>query len=286
MSEILVSVHGNTLDVRTQLVVVDTDTATARRAPFDLPDGFQRYMGLAVDGPRVSALAVYLDNRTSLVTLDRTGDGPTLVRPLPGVMDGHSMLAEDGDVHAVSSGTDELVRFSFSEDRAEPEPEPERRTVWRASDEERDTHHINCVLRLDGNILVSAFGPSSTGYRRHAMDGYIFDVTDNRPVLTGVAQPHSVTVREGLLYYCASGTGEFRSEKGTVIALDGYLRGACWLSDDLVCIGTSAGRAKDRKSHSAREDCAVWIVDVTSGAVVSRIPMGRFGPEIYDIVLL
>lgn len=282
MREILVSVHGNSLDVAPRLVVVDTVTATAREAPFWLPPGFQRYMGLGTSGGRIHILAVTFDDRTSLVTVDRASDEVEL-SPLPGVMDGHSVLAVDGELYAVSSGTDELVRFPLSDGRAQPG----RQTAWRASDVGRDTHHMNSLLRLDnGHMVVSAFGETPTGARADAHDGYIFDVTGNRPLATGIHHPHSVTERGGLLYYCESGSGRFCSEKGSIINLDGYVRGVCWLSDDLVCIGTSAGRAADRRGHYEADDCAVWIVDVNSGAVVTRIPLKEFGPEIYDIVLL
>ncbi|QKV94921.1 DUF4915 domain-containing protein [Streptomyces sp. NA02950] len=283
MSEILVSVHGNKLDIEPRLVVIDTDTATARESEFALPAGFQRYMGLAVSGRWIYILAMTIDDRSSLVAVDRAGEEQALVCPLPDVLDGHSVLAADRDLYVVSSGTDELVRFSLSDGRPDP---GQRRTAWRASDAGRDTHHVNSVLQLDGNIVVSGFGPSPTGSWADAYDGYIVDVTDNRPLVTGISHPHSVTACNGLLYYCESGSGRFCSEKGTIINLDGYVRGVCWLSDDLVCIGTSAGRTRDRKGHYQAEDCAVWIVDVTRGAVATRIPLGQFGPEIYDIILL
>ncbi|MBP5862114.1 DUF4915 domain-containing protein [Streptomyces scabiei] len=282
MRQILVSVHGNSLDVVPTLVVIDTVTGTAQEAPYWLPPGFQRYMGLGISGRRIHILAVTFDDRTSLVTVDRATDEVDL-SPLPGVLDGHSVVAVESELYAVSSGTDELVRFPLSDGRAQTG----RQTAWRASDAGRDTHHINSVLRQsNGNMLVSGFGETPTCSKADARDGYIFDVTDNRPVVTGIHHPHSVTERRGLLYYCESGRGRFCSEKGSIISLDGYVRGVCWLSDDLVCIGTSAGRAADRRGHYEADDCAVWIVDVNTGTVVTRIPVKEFGPEIYDIVLL
>ncbi|GAA3973677.1 hypothetical protein GCM10023085_65230 [Actinomadura viridis] len=283
MSEILVSVYGHRPDAVPRLVVIDTDTLAAREAPFAVPAGFQRCMGLSADGGRIHVLAVAADDRSSLVTLDRAGEREPLVTPLPGVMDGHSVLAAGGDLHAVSSGTNELVHFPLSGGR----PDTGRRRVeWRAADAVRDTHHANSLLRREGSLLVSAFGESPTGSLRDAHDGYIVDVTGGRPAITGVSQPHSLTERGGLLYYCESGRRRFCSEKGPVVTLSGYVRGACWLSDDVVCLGTSSGRVRGERSRYETEECAVWIVDAARGSVIGRIPMAEFGPEIYDIVAL
>ncbi|GAA4060712.1 DUF4915 domain-containing protein [Actinomadura miaoliensis] len=283
MSEVLVSVYGHRPDSVPRLVVIDTATGTAREAPFALPTGFQRCMGLSVGERWIHVLAVTADDRTSLVSIDRSGGTDALVHPLPGVLDGHSVLVTGEEVYVVSSGTNELVRFPLADGRPDAGG---RETVWRADASGRDTQHMNSLLRMDGRILVSAFGESPTGSWIDAHDGYVFDVAGDGPRLTGVSQPHSLVERDGVLYYCESGRRRLCSEKQTIVTLDGYTRGLCWISDDLLCAGTSSGRVRGAGVRYRTEQCAVWIVDAARGSVVRRIPMAEFGPEIYDIVAL
>jgi Domain of unknown function (DUF4915) len=280
MYRVLISLYGDRLGDAPRLVILDRGSGDAEAVDFTLPPGAERCMGLTVDSGRVRLVAA-CDEFSHLVTFDAHTMKETSAFELPGVRDGHSVLVHGGRLHVVASGSDEIVSF----DLAGGGP-ADRRTVWAPTATGQDTHHLNSMAPAGTHLLVSAFGVPPSAARSAPPSGYVYDVSAAVPVLTGINHPHALSVHEGSLYFCESRTGTFRTADRAVLTLDGYLRGCAWLPDGLVCLGTSAGRPPHGEPHGDTDQCAAWIVDPAAGAVLSRIPLGRFGPEIYDIALL
>ena len=278
MQRLLVSMYADRGGEPPCLLLVSPQDGTAERIALDLPPGTERCMGLAASGSLVYLVAA-ADDASHLVSLDAATGSQKGCHELPGVRDGHSILIQDSIVHVVSSGTDEVVRFTLCDDGPR-----DRRVVWAAGQGRSDGHHLNSLAALDGGTLVSGFGVARAQARSAPPSGFVHDITAGRRLLDAIHHPHSLTVHRGRLYYCESRTGAFRTHERVVVTLDGYLRGAAWLPSGLVCLGTSAGRPPRGEPHADARACALWIVDPTEGSVLARLPLSRFGPEIYDII--
>jgi Domain of unknown function (DUF4915) len=280
MSVLLVSLYDGRGVGRPALVTVDTASGLVERVRVDAPTELDRYMGLCVGGGLVH-LIVSSDESSYLLLLDAVTLGQVGCLELPGVRDGHSVARKDDDLFVVSSGTDEVIRCELADGCLKS-----HEVIWAASDAGRDTSHVNGLALHSGRLLVSAFGVAPEGRLAAARNGYIHDVITDRVVSSGLAHPHSVSVRGGRVYHCESKTGRFRCGTRTLARLDGYLRGAAWVSDEVICLGSSEGRPPSGASHSSSDSCAIWFFDIRSGSPTGRVPLAEFGPEIYDIVLL
>jgi len=104
-------------------------------------------VGLAVAGETLYCACSDAEGRSFLAVFDLAGDRRDLV-PLARVADIHSIFVLDGDLIAVSTGTDEVVRLALR-DGAPFE------TLWACSAEGADTQHLNAVTVCDGSMLVS-----------------------------------------------------------------------------------------------------------------------------------
>ena len=217
---------------------------------------------------------------------------PLFVQELPEVHDHHSVLPVGDCLYAVSTGTDELLCYDVRENRLE-----NCRVVWRASDAGRDTHHINSVVEKDGEILVSAFGPKEGALWATSMNGYIYNVTAGTTVLKGIYHPHSLSVRNGRLYYSNSHSNTFcaADDPNPIFQLNGYTRGVTWLEDDIVCLATSIGRRVSKSTGLVANpadpgepagESAIWLGDITTRQILHSIDLSWFGPEVYDVLVL
>jgi hypothetical protein len=280
VSTLLASVYDGRGYAPPALIAIDTDSGQARQLPLDLPPGITRCMGLCLGGSLVYLLAA-ADDRSALLALDPSSLRQLSCAELAGVRDGHSVVARGESMYVVSSGTDEVVSF-----RMRDHAPGESAVAWAASDTGRDTCHLNDIAWHRDRLLVAAFGTGPREHRNGSPGGRIYDVSERRTIASGLMQPHSITERGGRLYYCESAGGRLRTGSKTIVTLPGYLRGAAWLSDEVVCLGTSEGRPPSGAPYARSDDCAVWFVDVTSQSPFRRIPLSKFGPEIYSVLHL
>ena len=208
--------------------------------------------------------------------------------------DVHSIVAGDGGMYAVSTGTDELLRLGLDADGRVTSEE----IVWRAdSDDERaDRHHVNDVAVVGGQLLVSGFGPrpGPTAWE-DARDGFVRSVADGSVVLGPLYHPHSI---------CDLGSGEFavcESPRRRIVTsadrisspLPGYARGLC-IAEAKLYVGTSRNRHPseplsilpyDRSSAPAGEGIvAICELDLLTLELERVIELHPYGREIYDLV--
>jgi hypothetical protein len=280
VSTLLASVYDGRDQAPPALIAIDTHSGQAWQLPLNLPRGITRCMGLCLADGFVHLLAA-ADDRSAVLALDQSSLRQIACTELPGVHDGHSVVARGQSMYIVSSGTDEVVSFRMC-GRA-----PGECTVaWAASDAGRDTCHLNDIAWHRDRLLVAAFGTGPREHRNGSPEGRIYDISERRTIASGLMQPHSITERGGRLYYCESARGRLRTGSKTIVTLPGYLRGAAWLSDEVVCLGTSEGRPPSGAPYACSDDCAVWFVDVKSQSPFRRIPLSQFGPEIYSMLHL
>jgi len=222
--------------------------------------------------------------------LKRQNLEPLFHQVLPEVKDGHSIIVSENFMYVVSTGTDEVIRYEIM-DKALGNPT----VIWRASDTGTDTHHVNSIIRMDGDIYVSAFGPKLGQLWSSASNGYIHNITRDLRIKDGIYHPHSLTERNGQIYYCESSTKSFSSLDGPILKLDGYTRGIGWLSDDLVCISSSIGRriskstgliANSADPGALEGKSGLVIRDIKSHEIIADVNLSKFGPEIYDVLVL
>jgi hypothetical protein len=210
--------------------------------------------------------------------------------------DVHSIAVEGGQLHAVSTGTDELLRLGLDPDGAVTSEE----VVWRPDpeDERTDGQHLNDVALVGGQLLVSGFGPRPGPMAwQDARDGFVRSVVDGSVVLGPLYHPHSI---------CELGSGEFavcESPRRRVLTstgrisgtLPGYARGLC-VAGGRLYVGTSRNRHPseplsilpyDRSSAPADEGIvAICQLDLGTLAVKQVIELHPYGREVYDIVEL
>ncbi len=204
------------------------------------------------------------------------------------VDDGHSILAHQGYLYVVSTGTEEVLRYQIAADRLFGPL-----VVWRAKTSGTETHHVNSITAWNGRLVVSAFGPKSGELWSSATDGYIQDIASGVRIQRGIHHPHSLASWKGCLCFCESHTASVYSTTGRMVELNGYARGMCWLADDLVCVGTSIGRDLGVPGGSPGNpadhgepsgSCGITLLNPTTGRILRFIDLGRFGPEIYDLL--
>jgi len=160
--------------------------------------------------------------------------------------------------------------------------------TWKAPGE-GDCWHINCLLQQDGRLLVSAFGRYQEHrewvHHKSKATGILFDVLDDRNVVTGLSHPHSPRSIDNGYVICDSYTRQLieidsrSSEVQRKAQLVGYTRGLA-VTPTVYCVGESATRDAPEKSE---QTACITIVSRDTFAVVDRIPMPC--REVYDIVL-
>ena len=257
------------------------------RVALGFPHDVEGCTGIAGDEERIYVLCIS-EGVHHLVALARDTLEFIFSQPLPEVKEGHSILAKGEHLYVVSTGTDEVIRY-----RLVSKGLSDSRVVWRASRAGIDTHHVNSVAVWEGNVVVSAFGPKFGVLWTSALEGYVHDISRDVRIKNGIYHPHSLSVRRDRLYYLESHRKLFCSLDGPLFAVPGYPRGVCWLSDDLVCIGSNVGRRFSRSTGlianpadpgEATGSCGITVGDVKRGRPVKRLDLGWVGGEIYDML--
>ncbi|MFQ5464944.1 MAG: DUF4915 domain-containing protein [Thermodesulfobacteriota bacterium] len=211
-------------------------------------------------------------------------------QPLEEVKDGHSICVLGRHLYVVSTGTDEVLRYELKGDGLKG-----AEVFWKASDENQDTHHLNSVLPVNGDICVTGFGPKDGTLWRTATHGYIYNITSDRFVKRDIYHPHTLVEFGGRLYYCESSTQVFCSVDGLVkFSLDGYTRGICFLDNKTVAVGTSVGRKSSKSTGIVYNpadpgdkagSCAISVHSLVSDECL-KVDMSEYTAEIYDICRL
>ena len=232
------------------------------------------------------------DFSTYVSVLDRQSLQVVNVQRLPEIDDGHSVVRLEDELIVVSSGTDQI--FAYPLDGFELGPS---RILWSPTDSGRDTHHVNSLTNVDGELICSAFGPKENDSWASAESGYVYNVTTGQLVLDGLRQPHSVTWHGEELFFCNSREGTVNTREAVVAYLYGYSRGLSFGPDGVMYVGTSVSR----RPVQAADDAVVFLNPGDTGdlhgqcAVIQMNEMGTnrlemamapFGNEIYDIFVL
>ena len=245
--------------------------------------------GLAMDPYKIFIL-FWAKEKFHISVLDRYKMSPIFCQELPEIKDGHSILSTGKKLYVVSTGTDEIICYDILKNKLE-----NPKSFWRADDAGKDTHHINSIVKMGDDIYVSAFGPKTGKLWTSASNGYIHNITRNARIKEGINHPHSLSERNGQLYYCESSTRSFCSLDGQVLKLDGYTRGIGWLSDKLVCISSSIGRKVSKSTGLIANSADPGEIEGKSGIVIrnietqevlANVDLSSFGPEIYDVLIV
>jgi len=232
------------------------------------------------------------DFSTNLTILDRATFEVLHVQRLPEVSDGHSLCRVGDELLVVSTGTDQILAYPMS-GFALGSP----REVWSPTDSGTDTHHVNSLAFMDGELFCSAFGPKEGESWSTARTGYVRNVTSGATLLEGLRQPHSATWHDGVLYVCNSAEGSVTADDEPVAYLSGYARGLSFGPDGTLYTGTSLARRPTQPTDGAgvfdnpkgegalHGQCAV-IHMAPGGTNRFEIAIPPFGNEIYDILVL
>ncbi len=291
--ELLVSFCNLTRAGATALVRVDTTTRKIEPVPLgDPPDTIRGCTGIAMDAEHVYCVWIIDAERSYVSVLDRPTLMPVEVLMLPDVRDPHSIAAADGWIYIAATGTDEVRRVESAR-LGEPSE-----VVWRATAEERDTHHVNSLLVLDGRLLCSAFGPKSADRWSTALDGYVADTTTGEILWKGIEQPHSLAVGPDGLYIAESRRARIKGlHSGRTLYVEGYARGLAFGPDRSLVAGSSPGRARSRSLGTIENPAdagelsgllGLAIADGDAGAFQedATIDLSSFQAEIYDVLVL
>lgn len=294
MSKVLASLCNMPQPASSGLVLVDFDTGECRLLDMGLPEKIKTCTGLALAGGRVYAIGVTVAGVHYLAALASDTFDRVFVCRLDDVKDAHSILAVHDALYVVSTGTDAVLRYDLS-----PGGVSNPVVAWQASDEGRDTHHINAIALWNEDVVISAFGPKIGATWSTATGGYIHSLTHNRRVAEGIYQPHSLCAANGELYYCESARGRLYSVGGDCLEVGGYLRGLAFASSRQFVAGTSVARKISKSSgiinnpgdpgepsgKCALVVCALGAEGAKGAKRLTEISLAAYGAEIYDVVV-
>ena len=205
--------------------------------------------------------------------------------------DVHSACMVGDTIYAVSTGTDEVIAVPWHGNEFGPE-----RVVWSPEPDgpREDIHHLNAVLYLDGDVLVSGFGAKAGARWASAHQGFIYNVTSGEMVLQGIDQPHSLFDLDGKIGYCESRRSTVRvvGDSRSLI-LPGYSRGTARVGEHLF-VATSVGRSTSANNESTVDNpavggvpagrCTVSLLSVRDFRVEQTIEIAPAASEIYDLL--
>ena len=233
------------------------------------------------------------EDKTYIAILDE-GDFHFLkYQELPEVSDPHSILYLDSEIFIVSTGTDEVIMYHLTRENELINS----RVFWKASDSKSDTHHVNSIILSNGDIIISAFGEKKDKGWPSAQNGYIYNTTKNEIIKQGIYHPHTLTARNGRIYYCESKRNKFRSVgmSDYLFKFESYTRGVAWLSDTLVCVANS-NRGKNTlfrriltkmtNRDFIRGASTLYLLDIMQRKLLNVIDLSMNGPEVYDILAI
>lgn len=286
----------------------------------------QRVMTLASNGEKLSMLMRVLERPTGIALRKREAaivtkrqiwffrdSGVTFDSdgvPLPYdlcLVPRQSFVTGDIAGHECGWHNDELLvlntRFSCIS-RLDPDWSfvPTWRPKFISSIAAEDRCHLNgFVIDESGPRFVTALGQSdeAEGWREKKVSGgIIIDVPSGEILSEGIAMPHSPRWYAGKLWVLESGTGSLQvvdlqsGKRTTVVRLPGYLRGLSFY-DRFAFVGLCKIRG-DRdtfggmpiEENTEELKCAIYVIDITSGAPVGFIEFTKGIEELFDVHVL
>jgi uncharacterized protein (TIGR03032 family) len=268
--------------------------------------GFQKPMGLAVDGDRLAvgtALEIWEYHNVPAVARRLPPEGRHDACFLPRA--GH--CTGDVQVHEMAWGRDGLwfvnTRFSClcTLDRIHsfvPRWAPPFVTELAPD----DRCHLNGMCLVEGRpAFVTALGATDApgGWREQKKDGgVLIEVETGRVLLRGLSMPHSPRWHDGKLWLLDSGAGGFgyvdpwTRQYVRVAELPGFTRGLDF-AGNLAFVGLSQVRESAVFSGIPIADrpveeraCGVWVLDIRTGETVAFVKFEDAVQEIFAVQAL
>lgn len=173
---------------------------------------------------------------------------------------------------------------------------------WISALAPEDRCHLNGMGSRDGKArYVTAVSRTDTaaGWRAvRAKAGVVWDIVENRLVVDGLSMPHSPRWHNGALWFINSGSGFLcRTEPDSggleeVAFIPGFARGLA-LTGNYALVGTSRQRANriftdlaldgNLKSRGITPQCAIHIINLTTGQIEHQVIFTGDIEEIYDV---
>ena len=267
--------------------------------------GFNRPMGMAVDGPRLaigtgSTVESFWNqaNLAARIDPERRHDGVYVPRSTvhTGDVAIHEMEYDaDGVLWFVNTRFSCLSTLDASHSfNAAWVPD------WISGLAGEDRCHLNGMAMRDGRpTYVTALARTDTahGWREHkGTSGVIVEVATNRIVTEGLSMPHSPRWHDGRLWVLQSGLGTLSTvdldtgEVTQVAELPGFTRGLAFIGR-YALIGLSQVRESvftglPITSRADERNCGVWVVDTSTGQIVGLLRFEGAVQEIFDVKVL
>lgn len=267
--------------------------------------GFNRPMGMAVDGPRLaigtgSTVESYWNQANLGARVDPDGRHDGVYVPRSTVHTGDVAIHEmeydaDGLLWFVNTRFSCLSTLDLSHSfNAAWVPE------WISGLAGEDRCHLNGMAMRDGRpAYVTALARTDTahGWREHkGTSGVIVEVATNRIVTEGLSMPHSPRWHDGRLWVLQSGLGTLSTvdldsgEVTQVAELPGFTRGLAFIGR-YALIGLSQVRESvftglPITSRAEERNCGVWVVDTQTGQIVGLLRFEGAVQEIFDVKVL
>lgn len=215
------------------------------------------------------------DNGGSHLLVSREGNSQ-LVQLDARALDIHDVFINDGLIYVVATQNNEVVCFDCNLKPIDS---------WRLNGEE-DSSHINSVAIYKDKLIASAFGNFNlhrqykNGTRGH---GHVFDVRTGETIISGLSQPHSLTVDRDYLYLCSSEENSLHvydnQQLISSVQIPGYARGIA-IGKDFIYVGISLSRNASLE-NSTLSSGAIAIIEKPTMKYIG-LNMLSFR-EIYDI---
>ncbi|HSI10047.1 MAG: class I SAM-dependent methyltransferase [Rariglobus sp.] len=188
---------------------------------------------------------------------------------LPEVIDIHDIFVDEETLYAVSTGTNEVLAYDLGGRLL-------KRIMYPGKE---DAHHLNCLGRMQGRLVISAFG-TFTEHRewsdgRSASRGIVIGLNDTRTeraLFESLDQPHTPCEHAGWCYVCDSFNNRLlRTSGGRRERLEFpgcYVRGLGFVRDTLY-VGLSSSRNQSTDHTRAR----VAVVDLATFSIRAHIDL-------------
>jgi uncharacterized protein (TIGR03032 family) len=228
-----------------------------------------------------------------------------------GAQDVHGIYPyPENSVLFLSTKCNALCQLSYAR------PEETTRVLWKppfiSEIRMEDRCHVNgvCWTKTETDVKIwqaqyatcVSESDAHDGWRDHRESGgIVIDMSTNTVIARGLSMPHSPQWRRGQLWLLSSGTGELGTIDVTTglftakLFLPGFLRGLQFVGNYAI-IGSSddrnnarfndleLGRKLAQKKSSAV--CGVFIVDLTTLSIASKIEFVGDINELYDVLIV
>ena len=195
---------------------------------------------------------------------------------LPETVDVHDILIENNTIVCIATGNNEILWF---------DPHGKFLKKWKAEGE-GDAWHLNCLLSIEGDLYISAFGEFQSHREwlgQSHQTGFIMNLESGQKVMTELCGPHTPRFIDNRWVICDSHTKSLvvqtEGNQKKILQLQGFTRGLTY-DENYLYVGESANRKTARKDAYSY----ITVIDKSNLEVVERI--GVPFPEIYDIILI